>query len=106
MFARIITVDVKPGQAANYAAAVDRVIPIMRTFAGFRDEIVMLSHDGKHGAAISFWDSAEQAKAYDREGSARVLEMMSPYFDGTPVLTTYDVTNSTVHQISARAVGT
>ncbi len=106
MFARMLTVDVKPGQASNYAAAVDSVIPMMRSFAGFRDEIALLSPDGKRAVAISFWDTADHAEAYDRDGAPRVLDVMKPLMEGTPVLTVYDVTNSTVHQIIARAAGT
>jgi hypothetical protein len=44
MFARIFRMALKPGQGDGYAHAIDeKVIPILRKFAGFRDEIAMVS---------------------------------------------------------------
>jgi hypothetical protein len=106
MYTRFLTVDLKPGQGPGYAAALDqKIIPILRTFPGFRDEIAGFSPDGKKAFGMSFWETPEQAAAYKRDGYSRVLEAMTPFIQGEPVVVAYDVTRSTVHNILTQTVG-
>lgn len=103
MFARIFQVALKPGQADSYARAIEqKVIPILQKFSGFRDEIAMVSADGKQGAAISFWDRQEDAEAYERAGYADVRKALEPFMAGAPELHKYRVTTSTVHEPAAK----
>jgi hypothetical protein len=100
VFARMLTMDVKPGQASALAEAVDQtVVPTLRKFKGFRDQLTMLSPDGSKMVAMSFWDSAPEADVYEHEGWPRVLELYHSLADGTPVLSTYDLVYSTAYQI-------
>lgn len=104
MFARILTMNVKPGQGAGLTALVEeKHIPVLRRFAGFRDQITMLSPDGKQMVAMSFWDTEEQAEVYKREGYAQVLAATAPFIEGTPVVSTHNVIYSTAYHIRARA---
>lgn len=106
MYTRFLTVDLKPGQGPAYAVALDKkIIPILKTFAGFRDEIAGFSPDGKKAFGMSFWETKDHADIYRRDGYARVLEAMTPFIQGEPVVVAYDVTRSTVHNILTQTVG-
>lgn len=95
MFARIFRVDLKPGQGDGYTRAIEQdVVPILRKFAGFSDEIAMISTDGKEAIGISFWQRQEDAEAYSREGFADVNKALIPFMAGTPEVRTYNVTRS------------
>jgi heme-degrading monooxygenase HmoA len=98
MFARIFRVALKPDQEDGYARAIDqKVIPILQKFSGFRDEIAMVSADGKEGIGISFWERQEDAEAYERAAYAEVRKALAPFMAGTPELHKYRVTTSTSH---------
>jgi hypothetical protein len=58
---------------------------------------------GTEAVAISFWQSKEKAEAYGRTGYSEVLKALSKVVDGTPQLQTYEVSNSTFHQIASPA---
>ena len=107
MFARIFSVNLKPGMGSGFAQTIDReVIPIMRRCAGFRDEIAMVSTDGKQGVGISLWDKRENADAYSRDAYQAVFKFLEEYMISTPVVVTFDVTNSTLHGITVLKAGT
>ena len=98
VFTRIFRVALKPGQADGFARAIDeKVIPILRKFKGFRDEIAMVSTDGKEGIGISFWDRQEDADAYDRAAYADVRKALEPFMAGAPDLHKYRMTTATVY---------
>ncbi len=106
MFVRIVTMDLKPGQGPGFAQAIDeKVIPILRRFTGFRDEIAMVSTDGRHAVGISFWQQRGDAEAYNRAGWADVLKALSDHTEGTPTVQECEVTNSTAHDIKVKKGG-
>ncbi len=106
MYTRFLTVDLKAGQGPAYAATLDqKIIPILKAFAGFRDEIAGFSPDGKKAFGMSFWETKDHADIYRRDGYAKVLEAMTPFIQGDPVVAAYDVTRSTVHNILTQTVG-
>ena len=101
MFARIFRVALKAGEGDGYARAIkQKVIPILQTFSGFRDEIAMVSADGKEGIGISFWERQEDAEAYDRAAYADVRKALEPFFVGIPEVHQYRVTTSTAHTVA------
>lgn len=103
MFARIFRVALKPGEGDAYARAIEqKVIPILQKFRGFRDEMAMVSADGKEAVAISFWERQQDAEAYERAAYADVRKALEPFMDGSPELHKYRVTTSTVHETVAR----
>ena len=101
MIARIFRVALKPGQGDGYARAIEqKVIPILQKFSGFRDEIAMVSAEGKEGIGISFWERPEDAEAYDRAAYADVRRALEPFCAGIPELHKYQITTSTVHAVA------
>lgn len=103
MFARLFRVALKPGRGDGYARAIEeKVIPILQKFSGFRDEIAMVSADGKEGIGMSFWERQEDAEAYDRAAYADVRKALEPFMAGTPELRKYLVATSTVHAAAGK----
>jgi hypothetical protein len=106
VFVRIVDFGLKAGESPGFARAIDQeVIPMLRNFSGFRDEIAMISADGKQAVGISFWQQRENAEAYKRSGYPDVMKVLSKYVEGTPTVKEYEVTNSTAHAISTRKAG-
>jgi hypothetical protein len=48
------------------------------------------------------WDQKENAEAYSRDGYPAVLKALGNVVEGTPQVRTYEVANSTFHEIAAR----
>ena len=104
MFARIVTMPLKPGARSEFAKAIEKgAIPLLRTHRGFLDEIALVSPDGKTGYGISFWDSKENAEAYDRSGFNAVMKALDAVAAGPTQLQLCEVTNSTAHKVSMAA---
>src|SRR5262245_5922474 len=100
VFARIVSMRLKPNTAAEFTQAIEkRILPILRKQQGFRDEITFIAPSGSEAVGISFWDTREQADAYNSQSYAEVLKELTNLVEGTPRLQTYDVANSTAHKI-------
>jgi heme-degrading monooxygenase HmoA len=52
---------------------------------------------------ISLWDTKEDAEAYNRAEYPEVLKALSEVVEGTPTVETFEVANSTLHKIAAKA---
>jgi heme-degrading monooxygenase HmoA len=81
----------------------NEVIPVLRKQKGFKDEITLVAPERNDALAISFWDKKEDAEAYNREKYPEVLKTLSKVVDGTPRVESFEVANSTSHQIAAKA---
>jgi hypothetical protein len=67
-----------------------------------KDEITFVARNGADAGAISLWDRKENANAYRRDTYPEVLKSLAQGVEGTPQVESYDVANSTCHQIAAR----
>ena len=104
MFARNVRMQLKPNTSAQFTQTLEKeVIPMLRKQDGFQDEVAFIVPGGAEAVAISFWQSKEKAEAYSRTGYPEVLKALAKVVDGTPTLLSYEVSNSTFHQIAARA---
>ena len=104
MFGRQVTLKLK----ANSATELNRIgeteiLPILRKQKGFRDEMTFIAPGSTEVIAINLWDSREQADAYSSQSYPEVMRELTNVIEGTPRLQTYDVANSTPHNIAARA---
>ena len=103
MFARCLTLQLKPNAADQVASVLEKeIVPALRKQKGFRDTISLISADGSQGLALSFWDTREDAEAYNRTGYPDVLKAMSKVVEGTPEVKTFEVAHSTLPKITAR----
>jgi heme-degrading monooxygenase HmoA len=104
MFAQNVHMQLKSNSGTQFTQTLEKeVIPLLRKQQGFRDEIAFLVPNGTEAYSISFWESKETADAYNRAGYPEVLKALAKVVEGTPQLQTYEVCNSTIKQISARA---
>ena len=105
MFTRHVIMQLKADCAPEFTRTIEKeVLPMLRKQKGFRDEITFISTDNTEAVANSFWDTKEDAAAYDGAGYPQVLKALSKVVEGTPRVGTAVVSNSTVHKIAAQAV--
>jgi hypothetical protein len=102
MFARRVYMHLKPNSVAEFTSKIEKdVIPTLRKQKGFQDEITFVAPSGTEAFAISLWDRAESAEAYNRERYAEVTKLLAAVIDGSPQVETFNVANSTFHKIAA-----
>jgi len=104
VFARIVSMRLKPNTMAEFSQTIEKkILPTLRKQKGFRDEITFIAPGGTEAVGISLWDSREQADTYNSGVYPEVLKELNRLLDGTPRVQTYDVANSTFHNIAARS---
>jgi hypothetical protein len=102
MFARRIYIHLKPNSVAEFTQKLNmEIIPLLRKQSGFQDEITFVTPGGKEAFALSLWDRAEDAEAYNRETYPGVAKIMANVIEGNPRVETFDVANSTFHKIAS-----
>jgi hypothetical protein len=105
MFARSVSFRLKPGLAPQFTQLLDKdIIPLLRKQKGFQDEIAFVAPGGDGAVGISMWDLKEDADTYARSAYPGVLKALAQVVEGTPQVTTYEVSNSTFHKLAARAI--
>ena len=103
MFARIVTMRIKPGTGTEFSQTIEnKILPLLRKQKGFRDELTFVAPGGAEAVGISLWDQREQADAYNTIVYPQVMQELSKVIDGTPRVQTFEVANSTAHNIAAR----
>ena len=104
MFARSVSMKLKTNDAAEFTRTInDEVIPLLRKQKGFLEEIVLAVPGKTEVLGISLWDRKESAETYNRDTYPQVQKALAKVLDGTPLVKTYDVTNSTFHKAAAHA---
>jgi heme-degrading monooxygenase HmoA len=102
MFARKVSLQMKPNSVAEFTQTLEKeIIPMLRQQPGFQDEIVFVVPGGTEAVSVSVWDQQEHAAAYARGTSPHVLQAVAKVVEGTPQVSTYEVANSTYHTIAA-----
>jgi hypothetical protein len=102
MFGRQVTMKLKPNSTSELNRIADNeIIPILRKQKGFRDETTFIAPERLEAIANSFWDTKEDAEAYNRTGYPEVLKTLSNVIEGTPTLTTFEFADSTFHKSAA-----
>jgi heme-degrading monooxygenase HmoA len=104
MYTRNVSMKLKGNSAQEFTRTLENeVIPMLRKQKGFKDEITLVAPERNEALAISFWDKKEDAEAYNREKYPEILKTLSKVVDGTPKVESFEVANSTSHQIAAKA---
>jgi heme-degrading monooxygenase HmoA len=104
MYTRNVSMKLKVNSSKEFTRTLENeVIPMLRKQKGFRDEITLVAPERNDAVAISFWDKKEDAEAYNRETYPEILKTLSKVVDGTPKVESFEVANSTSHQIAAKA---
>lgn len=102
MFARSVHMHLKPNSATEFTQRMEKdVLPLLRKQKGFQDEITFVGQGSTVALAISLWDKAENAEAYNRGTCPEVTKILATVVEGAPKVETYNVANSTFHKIAA-----
>lgn len=102
MFGRQVTMKLKADSATEFTRiAENEVIPMLRKQKGFREETTFIAPARAEAIANSFWDTKEDAEAYNLNGYPQVLTSLAKVIDGVPTVKTFDVATSTFHQAAA-----
>jgi hypothetical protein len=102
MFVRKVITLLKPNSISKFSLVMEHeVIPMLRQQNGFQDELTFFAPSEDAVTSISVWDEASNAEIYSRGAYAAVLNKLAGIIDGTPKVDTYEVVNSTLHQVAA-----
>ena len=94
--------ELKPNLTTEFTNAVDsKVLPLLRKQKGFRDLITFGAPDRSEAIAISFWDTKEEAEAYNVTGYPEVLKTLTGIVEGTPRVGVAEVVTSTFQKLAA-----
>ena len=104
MYTRKVTIKLKAGSAPEFAGVIENeILPLLRKQPGFRDEITFVAPERSEALAISFWETKENAEAYNRTGYSEILKTLAKVVEGTPKVETFEVSTSTLHKLAAKA---
>jgi len=102
MFGRQVTLKLKANSATELTRLIDNeIIPMLRKQKGFRGETTFIAPERLEAVANSFWDTKEDAEAYNRAGYPDVLKTLSSVLDGTPTVKTFELASSTFDKATA-----
>jgi hypothetical protein len=105
MYARNVLIKLKADSASEFARLLEKeIIPLLRKQKGFQDEISFVSLERNEAMAISFWDKQEDAEFYNHVAYLDVFRVLSKVVEAMPIMKTFEVANSTSHQIASSAV--
>jgi hypothetical protein len=93
----------KAKSAQEFAGVIENeILPLLRKHQGFRDEITFVAPERAEAVAISFWETKENAEAYNRTGYPEILKTLAKVIEGTPKVETFELSNSTLHKLAAK----
>jgi len=93
----------KANSAPEFARVIENeILPLLRKQQGFRDEITFVAPERSEAVAISFWETKENAEAYNRTGYPEILKSLAKVIEGTPKVETFELSNSTLHKLAAK----
>lgn len=104
MYTRNVRIKLRANSVQEFRRLLEqKVIPLLRTQKGFQDEISFVAPKRNEAVAISFWDSQENADAYNHIAYLDVLRALSKVIEGMPIVETFEVIDSTFHKITSSA---
>jgi len=104
MYARQVSVELNRDSREKFTQVLEsEILPLLRKQKGFKDEISFVNPEGNDAFAISFWEDEESAKAYSHGPYTEVTKFLSKLVQGSPRVRTFEVANSTFHNIAAKA---
>jgi heme-degrading monooxygenase HmoA len=100
MFARKVSIPLKPNTLAEFASTFEKeIVPLLRKQQGFKDEVTFAAPGSTEVLAFSLWDTKKDADLYDSTSYKDVLKMLANVIDGTPKVETTELLHSTFHEI-------
>jgi hypothetical protein len=105
MYTRNVRIKLKANGAPEFTRILEEeIIPLLRTQEGFRDEMLFVAPQRNEAMAISFWDKQVNAEAYNHIAYLDVLRILAKVVEEMPIVETFEVANSTSHEVAAGVV--
>jgi heme-degrading monooxygenase HmoA len=105
MFSRNVSYKLKAKSAAEFTRIVEgEVIPLLRRQKGFDDAISFIAPERNEALTISLWDKKEDAEAHIMKTHPEILKALASVIEGPPHVESFEIGNSTSHQIAASPV--
>jgi hypothetical protein len=105
MFSRNVSYKLKAKSAAEFTRIVEgEVIPLLRRQKGFDDAISFIAPERNEALTISLWDKKEDAEAHIMKTHPEILKALASVIEGPPRVESFEIGNSTSHQIAASPV--
>jgi hypothetical protein len=105
MYTRNVRIKLRANGAPEFTRILEEeIIPLLRKQEGFQDEMLFVAPQRNEAIAISFWDKQVNAEAYNHIAYLDVLRILSKVVEEMPIVETFEVANSTSHEIAASAV--
>src|SRR6476659_9286224 len=96
MFARTVSINLKPNTIADFTKSMDgEILSLLRKQKGFQGEVALCVPGGREVVVNSFWEQKENAEAYNTSAYPEVVRLLSKFIDGTPQVTNLEVISST-----------
>jgi hypothetical protein len=105
MYSRNVSFKLKANCASAFTRILEQeIIPLLRRQRGFEDEISFIAPERNEAVAISLWDKKADAEDYHRTTYPEILRALSKVVESAPKVESFEVANSTSHQIAASAI--
>ena len=100
MHTRNFRIKLKANGTPEFTRILEKqIIPLLRKQEGFQDEMLFVAPQRNEAIAISFWDKRAHAEAYNHIAYLDVLRILSKVVQEMPIVETFEVANSTPHEI-------
>jgi heme-degrading monooxygenase HmoA len=104
MFARLVTMNVKPNLMKEFPVTFEKeILPLLRKQRGFLDELLLITPEKREVVAISLWETKEHAETYHREMYPQVGKIVERFAEGIPTVKPFDAEYSTFHKVAFAA---
>jgi prophage antirepressor-like protein len=104
LYTRNVRIKLRANSAAEFRRILaEEIIPLLRKQVGFQDEITLVAANRNETIAISFWDNQVNADAYNHVPYLDVLRALSKVIESMPIVETFELVDSTFHEIAASA---
>ena len=104
MFARLVTMQVKPVFANEFPATFEKeILPLLRRQRGFLDELLLVTPEKREMVAISLWETKEHVETYNRELYPQIEKIVNRFVEGIPIVKQFEAKYSTFHKVAFAA---
>jgi len=104
MFARLVTMQLRPSLANEFPATFEQeIMPLLKKQQGFVDELLLVAPQTKEMVAISFWETKGYAEIYNRELYPVVEKKVEKFIEGIPTIQNFDEKYATFHEMAIPA---
>ena len=104
MFARLVTLKLKPNTVDEFSSLIDNeIVPLLRKQKGFRDELTFVNREKALAVGISLWNTKDDSLTYKSTVYPEVLKTLTKVLKGKPTVETFDVVSATLEKLAAKA---